>query len=473
MNTNKINRRLFLKNGSLLGATSIVCAWAIPEFLHGKTPGKYYRESGVIAPICQVKKEVYVPSPEPRVGTSVSMTYIGRGLRREEVRSLIRSSDWADTIRRRTSEDNGKNWSDWELEYKQAPTQGEFTQEGGESQRGTGPYDPVSGRLIKPVFQRIITGKPEVAMKELWSGNRLFCDHGFYQLSDDDGRTWGKAHQLKYEDGPDFNPDSWGNPEYYRTNEMYIGDAIALSNGTVILSSTIPVPYRDEEDEKFPSVFPNTYRDGCVAGAVCFVGRWNEVRQNYDWITSKSIFLPRRISTRGLVELNLSELNNGNLLLIMRGSNTGLDPVKYPGRKWFSVSRDGGFNWSKVKDIRYDTGEQLYSPASIARTIRSSKTGKLYWVGNIPDVPPDGNSPRYPLQIVEIDEEGPSFRKDTVTVIDDRDPEQDSEHMQLSNFSLLENRETQEMEVYLTRLGEHGGGPDIWTADAYKYTLVF
>ena len=473
MHTNKINRRLFLKKGSILGATSIVGTWAIPEFLHGKIPGKYYRENGAFAPICQVKKEVYVPSPEPRVGTSVSMTYIGRGLRREEVRSLIRSSDWADTVRRRISEDNGKNWSEWELEYKQAPTQGEFTQSGGESQRGTGPYDPVSGKFIKPVFQRIITGEPEVAMKELWSGNRLFCDHGFYQLSDDDGRTWGKTHQLKYEDGPDFDPNNWGNPEYYRTNEMYIGKAIALSNGTVILSSTIPVSYRDEEDEKFPSVFPNTYRDGCVAGAVCFIGRWNKVRQNYDWITSKPVFLPRRISTRGLVELNLSELTNGNLLLIMRGSNTGLDPVKYPGRKWFSVSRDGGLNWSEVKDIRYDTGEQLYSPASIARTIHSSKTGKLYWVGNITDVPPDGNSPRYPLQIVEIDEEGPSFRKDTVTVIDDRNPEKDSEYLQLSNFSLLENRETQEMEVYLTRLGERGGGPDIWTADAYKYTLVF
>lgn len=196
------------------------------------------------------------------------MTYIGRRLRREEVRSLIRSSDWADTVRRRTSEDNGKNWSECELEYKQAPTQGEFTQSDGESQRGTGPYDAVSGRLIKPVFQRIIKGKPEVDMKELWSGNRLFCDHGFYQLSDDNGRTWRKAHQLKYE-------------------------------------------------------------------------------------------------------------------------------------------------------------------------------------------------------------EGPSFKKDTVTVIDDRDPEQDSGHLQPSNFSLLEDMETQEMEVYLMRLGEHGGGPDIWTADACKYTLVF
>ena len=74
---------------------------------------------------------------------------------------------------------------------------------------------------------------------------------------------------------------------------------------------------------------------------------------------------------------------------------------------------------------------------------------------------------------MEINEDGLSFKKDFVTVIDDRDPERDSEHLQLSNFSLLEDRETHEMEVYLTKLGERGGGPDVWTADAYKHTLVF
>ena len=68
---------------------------------------------------------------------------------------------------------------------------------------------------------------------------------------------------------------------------------------------------------------------------------------------------------------------------------------------------------------------------------------------------------------MEIDEERLAFKKDTLTVIDDRD----SEHMQLSNFSLLENRETQDMELYLTRLGERGGGDDTWSADSYPFTL--
>lgn len=423
--------------------------------------------------VCEVRKEIYVPNTEPRVATSVSMGYIGQGLRREESRAFVRSSDWSDTLRVRGSEDNGRTWSEWKQVYEQQPTQGEYTQSGGPSQRGTGPLDRVSGMLVKPVFQRIVRGDPKVAMRALWSGNRLFCDHGFYQLSADDGRSWGEARQLRYEEGPVFDPGDWGDAEYFRANEMYIGRVAALSNGSVVVSATVPVLHRDAEDEQVPSVFPNDYREGCVAGVICFVGRWSAGRGDYDWQASAPIFLPRRQSTRGLVELDLSELRDGRLLLIMRGSNTGLDPLECPGRKWWSVSADGGLSWSPVEDIRYDTGEPLYSPASISHTIRSSRTGKLYWAGNITEVPPDGNSPRYPLQIVEVDEENPSFKKDTVTVIDDRDLARDAEHVQLSNFSLLEDRESHAMEVYLTRLGERGGGEDVWTADACRYVLTF
>jgi hypothetical protein len=155
--------------------------------------------------ICEVQKEIYVPSPESRVATSVSMTYIGEGLRLQETQSQVRSSDWSNHVRCRHSGDNGKSWSDWDLVYEEAPTQGEYTQSGGPGPGGTGPFDRTSGCLVKPVFQRVIKGSPEVAMSELWKGNRLFCDHGFYQLSKDDGRTWSEGGQLNYEEGPDFD----------------------------------------------------------------------------------------------------------------------------------------------------------------------------------------------------------------------------------------------------------------------------
>ena len=254
---------------------------------------------------------------------------------------------------------------------------------------------------------------------------------------------------------------------------MYIGSSAVLSNGTVAISATIPVPFMDEEDKDMPSIFPNNYRDGCVGGAVCFIGSWNELLGDYQWKVSEPIYLPRRISTRGLDELDICQLSNGKLLLNMRGSNSGLDLEKCPGRRWYSISDDGGMTWSEVKDFRYNTGEQFYSPAAIAHTIRSTKTGRLYWVGNICDKPVTGNSPRYPLQIIEIDENTYRFLKETATTIDDRDPVFDSEQLQLSNFSMFENRETYEIEIYLIRLGEKGGGADIWTANSYKYILSF
>ncbi|MDA0334733.1 MAG: hypothetical protein O2782_06190 [bacterium] len=129
--------------------------------------------------------------------------------------------------------------------------------------------------MIKPVFQRVIRGDPREAMHVLWQGDRRFCDHGFYQLSNDDGQSWGQAHMLKYEAGPDFDPQDRGAADFFRSNEMYIGGAAVLANGTIAISATIPVEYRDADDEKVPSVFPNDYREGCVAGAVCFVGRWD------------------------------------------------------------------------------------------------------------------------------------------------------------------------------------------------------
>jgi hypothetical protein len=468
---NKIPRRSYILTNMMACLYPVYRNYIRGGFLKDIITGSPVLTQKTDPGIWSVKKEVYASSPEPRTGISLSMNYIGRGLRREETRALIRSSDWTEKPRRRISEDNGRTWSEWEIIDEESKVQGDYTLSGGEDQGGTGPYDPVSRRLIKPVFQRIIKGIPRVAMREIWKGNRLFCDHGFYQLSEDDGSTWSKAYMLKYEEGPDLDIENWGDEKFFRTNEMYIGNAIVLKNGSVIISATVPVPFMDDEDKNMPSVFPNNYREGCVAGAVCFIGRWSETVGNYDWKLSNKIFLPRRLSTRGLDELNISELKDGRLLMMIRGSNTGLDPVKYPGRKWFSVSEDGGLTWSEIKDMRYDTGEQIYSPASISSTLRSSVNNRLYWIGNLSEQPVNGNSPRYPLVIAEIDEDSISFKKGTLTIIDDRDPEHDSESLQLSNFSIFENRETHDIEIYLLRLGENGGDLDIWTADAYKYTL--
>ena len=133
----------------------------------------------------------------------------------------------------------------------------------------------------------------------------------------------------------------------------------------------------------------------------------------------------RRVKT----ETAKIELKDGRVLVAWRGSNTATTA----GRKWFSLSTDGGRTLSPVAEWEYDDGSRFYSPSSYHRMIRHSATKKLYWIGNICGSPPGGNSPRYPLVIAEVDESTPSLKKKTVSVIDDRKPEQPAA-IQFSNF---------------------------------------
>ena len=94
-------------------------------------------------------------------------------------------------------------------------------------------------------------------------------------------------------------------------------------------------------------------------------------------------------------------------------------------------------------------------PTSQCSLLRSSKTGKVYWIGNISRLRPRGGWPRYPLCIAELDEATLGLRRETVTVIDDRGRE-DSSDLQLSNFGFVEDPATGHIVVMLDRMR---GGP--------------
>ena len=428
-------------------------------------------KDGLARPICEVKREVYVQSPGPGVAAIVGVNYMGPGLRRREIHAHEAKSDLGEKFRLRYSEDNGRTWSAFEPASLGTDTlkQGQNHME--ELSFALG-YDPAAKRTIEVVFQRVFLGDPEKALAAYWKGENKLFDHCFYRISRDDGQTWTEPRQLVYEKGPRFAPKKWAVPEFLATNQMYGGYEITpLSDGRIAYPAIIPVPYEeDEEDRSVCAKVPWYAGKSKVAGAICFIGKWDEKNQDYDWTFSKPIFVRRRVSTRGFSEPAVAELKNGRLMMDLRGSNVHLDPLRYPGRKWMSLSKDGGKTWSPAADLRYDTGEQFYAPATFAKFIRSSKTGKLYWIGNISRVPPEGNSPRYPLYIAEVDEEKAALKKDTLTIIDDREPG-DTEGVQFSNFSLLENRETKDLEIYLSRLGEKPG--NVFSANAYKYTMKF
>jgi len=461
------------------GAAIIVCCFlmsigerpsiAFPRADWSAAPKRQAGRKPPSAPICDVEREIYAKSPGPGVAAIVSVQYLGPGLRRREIHGHEAKSDLGEKFRVRTSEDNGRTWSAFEPLGigTDALRQGEnFMEELSFAVQ----YDPVARLTIEILFRRVFLGDPEKALAAYWEGENRMSDHCFYRLSSDDGRTWTVPRQLLYEDGPRFDPENWAEPRFLTTNQMYGGyDITSLSDGRIAYPAIIPVPHvEDAEDRGVCAGVPWYAGRGSVHGALCFIGTWRAEKGDYDWTSSRPVWVRRSVSSRGFAEPALAELGDGRLMMELRGSNVHLDPKSFPGRKWLSLSPDGGRTWSPAADLRFDTGEQFWAPATFAKFIRSSRTGNLYWIGNISRGPAEGNGPRYPLYIAEVDERLAALKKSTLTLIDDRRPG-DFEGLQLSNFSLLENRETGDLEIFLSRLGERADS--VFSADAYKYTL--
>ena len=142
--------------------------------------------------------------------------------------------------------------------------------------------------------------------------------------------------------------------------------------------------------------------------------------------------------------------------MVTRGSN---QPFKGTQKawKWKTLSTDYGKTWSEYTQFTYDDGGGFFSPSSMSNFIRSSRTGKAYWIGNISRTRPIGNSPRYPLVIAELDEKQLAIRRHTVTIVDDRGPDDGSAY-QLSNMFNVEDPRTGNIVVTLQRYGGNPGG---------------
>jgi hypothetical protein len=408
-------------------------------------------------PLGTVERTRYVGSPGANTAAVLTHGYRGTGPARVEQLTTQASSDVYLAPQTRESPDNGRTWSAWAPVPDREVRQGPFYMALHEQGRI---HDPRSGKLFRLTLQRLFLGDPADVMEKLKVGQINFRDHSVYQLSDDNGLTWGPMHLIKFEDGPEFDPADWGNDAYLSRNRMYSGyNAIVGPDGDLLYSAIVVAPHEQDgvrED---------------VGGARIFKGAWNAATGRYDWRSPFLLTVSKRISARGLIEPWLAALTDGTLYLDMRGSSSEWTP----GRHWYSISKDKGETWCPVTDLRYDTGEPFYSPSTFAKTIRSTRNGRLYWVGNISPEPPKGNWPRRPLILAEFDEAKVAIRKSTVTVIDDYDPDGDaSPYVQFSNFSLVEHSETRAIELYLTRYGEAGALQEktYWQSGAFKYVIT-
>lgn len=177
-------------------------------------------------------------------------------------------------------------------------------------------------------------------------------------------------------------------------------------------------------------------------------------------------------TSRGMLEPAIAELSDGRLVMICRGSNH-MWPYKR-GRKWVTFSHDGGETWSRVTPLTLDTGFVPESSSTGSALIRHSRTGRLYWIGNLcrAGQRAEGNYPRSPLYIAEVREEPFALVRESIMEIGDAYPDE-GPLVQHSNFKVYEDRQTGEFVLYLTRYCERGSeGMDWMKADHYCFRVV-
>jgi len=273
------------------------------------------------------------------------------------------------------------------------------------------------------------------------------------EISEDEGQSFSPPSQLIVKGG---NAREWAPEVCYGKNSSLI----SFSQPTIDRAGRIILP------AGWISVLsPEADMYIHPIEAACFIGEADE-SGTLSWVMSERVTIDPALSVRGLCEPTISELSDGRWLMICRGSNMGHPDM--PARKWFSISTDACFHWSKVEPLGYDTGELFYSPGSGSRLLRSSFNGKLYWIGNIVPENPNGGIPRYPLSIAEVDEDMPALRKATLFQIDTRRPE-DSPRVQLSNFHAYEDRVTGDFMILLARLFEKS--ETCMVSPAYEYRV--
>lgn len=400
-----------------------------------------------------------------------------------EERVTAHEADTADGCWTRVSRDNGRTFGEWKKCFSDAEDGGPrgMLPNGDQILGGVscGTYDPVSGCTVGVGTTIYYIKGHKIGYFAMWEkGEDDQRFHGYFAFRRPDG-TEVKRLLTFEEGGVDFHEDMPDDPAFLDRNRCAAfglqtapdGDLLFLVQPVMTLCCRMAGV---DVGAYFPSC-PNLQMGLMVARA-----HWDADASDYTITYSNPVMLSDLQSSRGVMEPTLVRLNSGRLLLVFRGStlqldcwHTRIDPGA-PGYRWYAVSDDDGRSFSPSMPWHFDDRTAVYSPASISSLFRSTKTGKLYFIGNIADDPSliDGNTPRWPLQICEVDEDYGFLRRDTLTVIDTK-REHESFYVELSNFNLLENRETMDLEIRLSKINgriTEPGQTDFYT-EAWEYVL--
>lgn len=372
-----------------------------------------------------------------------------------ETRSITCENDFFNGKQIRESDDNGRTWSEYREVYEE-----DFTKVGEKDEIlkfGFDPYfyDTKSGNLVTCGLFRYFIGGHEEAYRKYWrEASDETRDHCYLVYRRPDGTL--KQQLIQYDGGVDYDPENPLNPEFMDKNLCYNSNIHIASNGDLLFAIGADVRACCRIlGLSLEEVFPSCPKIMC--GVILVRAHWDAENEKYNLSYSKPVVISDLLSSRGVCEPSVCELSSGRIVIVFRGSNvmrggwhTRISPYA-PGFKWYLYSDDGGKTFTPAMPWHFDTREVVYSSATIHDFFKSSKTGKNYWIGNITDPTKTyANNPRWPLYICEVDERYGCLKKDTLTVIDTLH-EGESELTELSNFTMIENRETGNLEIRLAK----------------------
>ncbi len=426
---------------------------------------------------CKVISEIVSPARNDAACEVYKHYYTEpEGLNLRQVRALEVQSDTHEYVEFRDSNDNGKTWGEWQREDQAGRFplgEDEYQYWGDFASRDV--YNPVHNHYITVNTHRIYLGGYMIACDLDWKGEIAIRDHGFVTVRDDEGVY---RQMIAYEDGnTEFDEKTYNrDPEFLHKNNGMAVQFNVLPDGDVLFSlECIPMDKickiaGVDVNEVFPS------RSGHGGGFMLARGTWDNNKKRYDFTFSRPLYLTEKQSSRGVMEPVITKLNSGKYLMVFRVSNAIFDwnpkmcPYT-PGFKYFCISEDECKTFSTPMPWFFDSKEVVYSSATYSLFVRSIKNGKLYWLGNITDPTEiNGNYPRYPLYIAEVDEEWGVLKKDTLTLIDTK-KDGEGDQVQFSNFSIIQNRENGNLEIYLTKIQQYADRP-VFEGDVMKYTIV-
>ena len=334
----------------------------------------------------------------------------------------------------RVSTNNGRTWN-------VKPMQPDFVSglpHGYRREPVTSALDPFTGRLTT-VVNALDTPGLDPSVNEPPVTQQTYYLR--YRVSADGGRTWRFDEPIVQEGN--FTAQHPCKGVWVGKNAIYLGDLgclpIVTRAGRVLVpAQTTPL---GPDGKLWNPSGGWTYTE-----VVVLIGTWTN-GQRLSWRTSSRVTGDPKRTTRGLIEPTLAEFPDGRILMVMRGSNGGkADPrSELPSYKWFAISQDGGETWSTPAPWTFENGQTFFSPSSMSALFRHS-SGRCFWAGNLSAQNCQGNLPRWPLVVGEVDPRSLKLIRSSVLTVDTQRPEDKNRgRLDLSHLTLLEDRESQEI----------------------------